>query len=428
MYSAQKSPKIRTPEQNNVASSPLRALTPLVDVIKSAQTKATKDFESFYGNLMSRLTPKTSNARIRKRMPETTQRTKSLVNQKRLEVEHNRTSLTPLFERHTLREEYTSHNPFYEDSVSETTDDVLEFDMIDDDNTDTSNSNNTIDGKGKNTNTASLLDKLKDETIRMERLESNLSIIKKQSSFLAQCNKNSNSNDDKMATTQKNKKNIDNANTNYITPAIQNTYLTPPQSNDWYSYRTQTHTPSQLINSKDKPVIDKANEGLLEEIPYAKLKSAEIVRTPGGTRICNRFWKEIHGLNAKREYNLSPMNTGRIEKKPLVTKQLSTLNNKKLWDDNDDTFWTTESSTARNSSSFNQRLLRMKQFEQEQGNKGERIVKQITLSEEIESANKRDEAEQQQKSLPTSNPRLLEELKKKYRDKLIDDSDSYKFS
>lgn len=37
-------------------------------------------------------------------MPETTQRTKSLVNQKRLEVEHNRTSLTPLFERHTLRE------------------------------------------------------------------------------------------------------------------------------------------------------------------------------------------------------------------------------------------------------------------------------------------------------------------------------------
>lgn len=76
--------------------------------------------------------------------------------------------------------EYTSHNPFYEDSVSETTDDVLEFDMIDDDNTDTSNSNNNIDGKGKNTNTASLLDKLKDETVRMERLESNLSIIKKQ--------------------------------------------------------------------------------------------------------------------------------------------------------------------------------------------------------------------------------------------------------
>jgi hypothetical protein len=96
---------------------------------------------------------------------------------------------------------------------------------------------------------------------------------------LAQCNKNSNSNDDdKMANTQKNKKNIDNANTNYITPAIQNTYLTPPQSNDCYSYRTQAHTPSQLINGKDKPVIDKANEGLLEEISYAKLKSAEIVR------------------------------------------------------------------------------------------------------------------------------------------------------
>lgn len=55
MYSPQ------TPERGNVGSStPLKALTPIVDAIKSAQSKATKDFESFYGNLMSRLTPRTT--------------------------------------------------------------------------------------------------------------------------------------------------------------------------------------------------------------------------------------------------------------------------------------------------------------------------------------------------------------------------------
>lgn len=60
MYSPRRNPAIRTPERNTISSSPLRALTPFVDAIKSAQTKATKDFESFYGSLMSKLTPKTS--------------------------------------------------------------------------------------------------------------------------------------------------------------------------------------------------------------------------------------------------------------------------------------------------------------------------------------------------------------------------------
>lgn len=49
-------------------------------------------------------------------------------------------------------------------------------------------------------------------------------------------------------------------------------------------------------------------------------------------------------------------------------------------------------------------------------------VKQTSLEEEIESANKRE----YKKGLP--NPLFLEELKAKYRDKLLDDSDSYKFS
>lgn len=60
MYSPQRGSKLRTPERDNAAPSPLRALSPFVDAIKSAQSKANRDFESFYGNLMSRLTPKTS--------------------------------------------------------------------------------------------------------------------------------------------------------------------------------------------------------------------------------------------------------------------------------------------------------------------------------------------------------------------------------
>ncbi|ORE22633.1 hypothetical protein BCV71DRAFT_171593 [Rhizopus microsporus] len=128
MYSPRRNPVIRTPERNTISPSPLRALTPFVDAIKSAQTKATKDFESFYGSLMSKLTPKTSTSRIIKKTPETTERTKSFLKQKKIEQEYNRTSLTPLFERHTLREDYPSLNPFYEETESEITDDQTELD------------------------------------------------------------------------------------------------------------------------------------------------------------------------------------------------------------------------------------------------------------------------------------------------------------
>jgi hypothetical protein len=42
-------------------SSPLRALTPIVDVIKTAQTNASRDFDRFYDNLWAKITPRTSN-------------------------------------------------------------------------------------------------------------------------------------------------------------------------------------------------------------------------------------------------------------------------------------------------------------------------------------------------------------------------------
>ncbi|KAG1474387.1 hypothetical protein G6F56_000386 [Rhizopus delemar] len=434
MYSPQRGSKLRTPERDNAAPSPLRALSPFVDAIKSAQSKANRDFESFYGNLMSRLTPKTSASRIYKKTPETTQRTKSSIQHKRLEAEHNRTSLTPLFERHTLREEYPVQNPFYEDSGSETTDNVSEFDIIDD------VSINTVKTEPKrrfNNGASSFIDRLKDESKRMEELQSSISAIKRQSSFLAEDFFSDDNNKElhipapPPVPVRKEKEMPKHSNTTFRTPqpAIANTYLTPPQSTDYYRLSTQpvSHKSPQSTSYRTVSVVDETNdkEDLLREISHAKLRSAEIIRTPGGTRTCNRFWKEIHGLNAKRELSLSPVNSGRIEK----TRRTSTLN-KRLWDDNDDAFWTAESSTAKNSSSFNQKLMRVKELE----DKGKRVkqtpveeekkkqVKQTSLEEEIESANKRE----YKKGLP--NPLFLEELKAKYRDKLLDDSDSYKFS
>jgi hypothetical protein len=51
-----------------------------------------------------------------------------------------------------------------------------------------------------------------------------------------------------------------------------------------------------------------------------------------------------------------------------------------------------------------------------------------TLSEELESAKKRDDAIRKRNNIPTMNTDVLAELKAKHREKLIDDTDSYKFS
>ncbi|KAL4213409.1 hypothetical protein AB4K20DRAFT_1886514 [Rhizopus microsporus] len=429
MYSPRRNPVIRTPERNTISPSPLRALTPFVDAIKSAQTKATKDFESFYGSLMSKLTPKTSTSRIIKKTPETTERTKSFLKQKKIEQEYNRTSLTPLFERHTLREvtDYPSLNPFYEETESEITDDQTELD---------NNSIMSIDkpfDKREDNKYPSLLDLLKEETTRIDRLQSNISVIKRQSSYLAEEYSFFDDKEDEQIPSHKNNNvKSDNENNNtYTTPqtTFRNTYLTPPQSTDnnnnkksvnYYSPDTKKLDTSRSVNKTN--TTPNTND-LLHEISTAKLKSAEIIRTPGGTRVCNRFWKEIHGINAKRESSLSPRSPSRIEKhsKP---KRMSTLQ-RKLWDEDDDVFWTSSGGSSTNSSSLNERLLKATQMGEQQK---ERQVKQISLSEEIESATRREQVEQQKKSIPTMNPQVLEELKAKYREKLIDDSDSYKFS
>lgn len=74
------------------------------------------------------------------------------------------------------------------------------------------------------------------------------------------------------------------SNTTFRTPqpAIANTYLTPPQSTDYYRLSTQpvSHKSPQSTSYRTVSVVDETNdkEDLLREISHAKLRSAEIIR------------------------------------------------------------------------------------------------------------------------------------------------------
>ncbi|KAI9485928.1 MAG: hypothetical protein EXX96DRAFT_465455, partial [Benjaminiella poitrasii] len=121
---------IQTPERSSVVASPLRAIaTPIYEAVKSAHSKATRDFDRFYGNLQAKLTPRTSDSRIQKRTAETSDRMRSFLRQRKTEFDSHassRTSLTPLIERHTLdshvKYNYPSRNPFYQESETDTAD------------------------------------------------------------------------------------------------------------------------------------------------------------------------------------------------------------------------------------------------------------------------------------------------------------------
>lgn len=98
---------LRSPERSNMAASPLRAIaSPFYKAVKTAQSKASRDFDKFYGSLQQKLTPRTSQARIQKQTPDTTERMRAMLQQRRAQADNDstRTSLTPLIERHTLQE------------------------------------------------------------------------------------------------------------------------------------------------------------------------------------------------------------------------------------------------------------------------------------------------------------------------------------
>lgn len=165
--------------------------------------------------------------------------------------------------------------------------------------------------------------------------------------------------------------------------------------------------------------------------------------TPGGSIVSNRFWKEIHGLNST--------------KSPITQRATRTIESSQTWA-NDEDFWSAESAPI--ASTFNKKLFKVAQQEEIQKKKQKEQIENdmqwsietpvssklnmfgldsfsekllnlagspSSLSQELESARKRDEIIKRN-NIPVMNPNLLAELKSKHRAKLIDDSDSYKFT
>jgi hypothetical protein len=243
---------------------------------------------------------------------------------------------------------------------------------------------------------------------------------------------------------------------------------------------------------------------IIDDIPSSstKLRSTEMISTPGGSMVSNRFWKEIHGLNAIRSPTASTCTTP-------ITKRISTLeksnSSSQTWA-NDDQFWNASSSNAPIASSFNNKLFRVAQQEEIEAEQQKKIYKfgddifkndtpslqqqsqwsrrksvsptpslfnnklfkaakgheqeeeedmrfspktttfitnnnthnttsspamataTASLSDELKSAKKRDEI-LKRNNIPKMNPNLLAELKAKHcQARIIDDSDSYKFT
>ncbi|GAN06968.1 hypothetical protein MAM1_0143d06458 [Mucor ambiguus] len=558
---------LRSPERSNMVASPLRAFaSPFYKAVKTAQSNASRDFDKFYGNLQQKLTPRTSQARIQKQTPDTTERMRSMLLQRRAQADYDstRTSLTPLIERHTLQEggNYISRNPFYQESVSE----VADTPSLSDHNDDTPMTFTTL-GKRSPTFTidspsshkrpftgvsSTLQQKLAEERKRMDKLQSNLQKIRRQSSLLAEDlsathlsfeqedeyedEEHEDEQDMFMAAAPSSKEDISRSlnvrsaderrpssnafsmNGRHSPIAIsssrsykhsttpKNTSIKPTSSSSTVTQTTATpfsSSPRRTLNhngsnnnysisacdrtsppsSPNRTVPPKRT--IINDISSGHLRSAETLSTPGGSRVSNRFWKEIHGLSTRRE-SASPSRTtgGRITKPTAPTaKRPSTLqvNSSNSWA-NDDGFWSSNSSPV--ASSLNNKLLQLAQ-EKDKEDKPTHIRQSFakrlfdtnkesevdseehslfqnplfkraaqseqqahfmnepsssptpaslpaqhashTLSAEIEVANKRDEIKKRN-NIPTMNANVLAELKARHKEKLIDDTDSYKFA
>ncbi|RCH99269.1 hypothetical protein CU098_010438 [Rhizopus stolonifer] len=505
----------KTPERT--IASPLRAIaSPLFEAVKHYKDTATRDFDRFYGNLQATLSPRTSESRIRKRTLDTQDRIRSIQRQKKSDNhDRTRTSLTPLIERHSLREDarakydYPSRNPFYQDNESDIaeTPSLVEYDIEDSPNTHIYQP--TKDSlPNRRMSSHRLQRQLLEERHRMDRLQKNLARIKRQSSFLADEISSTMSIDDSyqgidedvsIRSPLKRKKEdeeeeevFSNSFKHRISLFSQkeaqpstsrhphsvsvksNTnqqLATPPQSIDYYHKNTPSSL-SRKTSASRLHVSPKRN--VIDEISTAKLRSTETISTPGGSRVSNRFWREIHGLNARREIHSPGIANGRISKP--TPKRISTFQEgdkrketsvSQTWA-NDDGFWSAESNNAPAPSALNSKLLEV--AEQEKSHSPSPIRNAVknnlfedqnqltmesasspsddatvhslyknplfkaaqqqttSLLDELESAKKRDEEIRKRNNIPAMNNNLLAELKAKHRAKFIDDSDSYKFS
>ncbi|KAI8882913.1 hypothetical protein K501DRAFT_333661 [Backusella circina FSU 941] len=223
-------------------------------------------------------------------------------------------------------------------------------------------------------------------------------------------NNNSHNNDNNNNSNNNKEKGTPVTSSSSIRPTEKSTPLakTPHKvSND--SPRTELKTP------------DNTTQEFLDQISSAKLRSTEVIRTPGGSRVANKFWREIHGNQPNHSSSLrskSPITKRPASKDAIPTPppppppppQPSSL--KRSWKESEDAFWS-ESSPKPTNSAFNYRLF---QAAQEDG--------VMSLEDELNSAAKKE----LNKPRPKPNTDMIAELKAKHREKFLDDSDSYKFA
>lgn len=426
--------KMYSPNRNNQptsVSSPLRAFTPIVDVIKTAQTNASRDFDRFYDNLWAKLTPKTSNSRTR-----TVERIQSK------EEMASRTSLTPLIERHSLREdararyEYSSRNPFYGDSESDIGDapGLLERGVESPTPSYISHSssiapasrssprNYSRTSSPRRSNlpfSSSLLNqRFEEERKKMDKLQESVTHIRRQSTLLAERSSRmakflfEEEEEEDEEEEEKQEEEIKVSGTPSAVLRNKHIYAertpqkhtvhqlaTPPYSVE-YNNRNKTPTPRYSTITKSPPMkrnrspsrydlspaakrlaqqqtsphvkrttttsspkngkIVSPKRIIIEDLPGAKLRSAEMITTPGGTMVSNRFWKEIHGLNATHSTPTTPIQKriSTLQQRASASRSPSTS---QTWA-NDDQFWSSSSFPA--PSSLNHKLLQVAQQEE----------------------------------------------------------------
>ncbi|KAI8378340.1 hypothetical protein BD560DRAFT_47775 [Blakeslea trispora] len=237
--------------------------------------------------------------------------------------------------------------------------------------------------------------------------------------------------------------------------------ITPRKPSNVTKHSLNTPFINRQKKSPNHHISPKRN--IIEQIGTNQLKSTETISTPGGSRISNRFWREIHGLNERKASTIAH---GRITKHMPKVQQEKKKDVSKTWA-NDDGFWSAESKNAPVASAFNSKLFHAAEQErndptpsppvqtpsfvfdeipttqdddnmsvhslyknplfkaaQQQSSKQHQ---QESLLTELESAKKRDEEIRRRNNIPAMNQNLLAELKAKHQAKLIDDSDSYKF-
>ncbi|KAF7732883.1 hypothetical protein EC973_000159 [Apophysomyces ossiformis] len=437
---------LKTPEHSRMqtdlaltpTSSPLHALTPVVDALRNVKDNATREFDRLYGNFLLGRSPRRSEQRkVTKRSHKMTDHTKKGDTPKRPRTRN--TSLTPFMEKHSLYDNggATNSNILSTPSLVHS---AQNYDMTP----------NTMPRSpsdryapprtrypsslpeaffGKDPSIA-LSKKLEDESDRMEKLATTLRDIRRQTCYLANSNLTLEENCELTSNTTYHRPALSSHHTHSQTshsekqslhasyptsaseplkpefsvlsvnaahPTIPSHIPPPPPpppppatSNGSHLVRAsvkldeskeninshQQRTPKQVTTSTPK----RAMNDVLNDIPKAKLRSTAVIRTPNGSEVVNRFWKEIHGSNNKKRSNESL-----VASTPETDSNI--LTRKSTWA-MDDGFW---EAPATRSSRFNDKLRRAVEAEKKEQEQQHRYKEQQsrTLEDEMQLANQK---------------------------------------